>query len=122
MTKQIYLIIGIHCASCKALIEKMVQKVEGVASVNVNFATEKMTVEFDETKTNTQEIAEAVAKAGSYRLVANEEGTPTLAPPKEAAELRETQKNTQSTKRCTSHHHTKAMITRHYSKNRSIKN
>lgn len=84
MTKQIYPIIGMHCASCKMLIEKMVSKVDGVKYVNVNYATEKMTVEFDETKTDVTEIKAAVGKAGSYKLIDDEEGNKVLASPSEA--------------------------------------
>lgn len=73
-----------HCASCKLLIEKMVSKLDGVKSVNVNYATEKMTVEFDESKTNVSEIKSAVSKAGSYKLIENDAGEMVLASPPEA--------------------------------------
>ncbi len=81
MIKQTYPVIGIHCASCKILIEKMVGKVDGVNSVLVNFATEKMTVEFDDSETNLEEIKSAVAKAGSYKLITGEGGEVLLASP-----------------------------------------
>src|SRR3989338_8077319 len=38
-------IIGMHCASCAIKIEKALGKIEGVASANVNYATQKATVE-----------------------------------------------------------------------------
>ena len=41
-------ISGMHCASCAQKIEKALKKIEGVSSANVNFATEKATVEFDD--------------------------------------------------------------------------
>lgn len=69
MQKHTFPIVGMHCASCKLLIEKMVSAVEGVKSVMVNFATEQMLVEYDDTKTGLVEIANAVSKAGSYKLV-----------------------------------------------------
>ena len=90
MTKQIYPIIGMHCASCKMLIEKMVGKVEGVESVNVNYASEKMTVEFDESMTNAAELKSAVSKAGSYKLIDDNEGNTVLASPPEASKISET--------------------------------
>ncbi|KXK26144.1 MAG: Copper-exporting P-type ATPase A [candidate division WS6 bacterium OLB20] len=62
-TKQIYPIVGMHCASCKLLIEKMVGKLSGVTSVNVNYATEKMTVEYDSGLVSVDDIRSAVAKA-----------------------------------------------------------
>lgn len=91
LTKQIYPVIGIHCASCKMLIEKMVSKVDGVKYVNVNFATEKMTVEFDESITNIQEIKSAVAKAGSYKLIESENNDMALVSP---GEIKNIEQNT----------------------------
>ena len=81
MDKQIFPIIGMHCASCKMLIEKMVRKLNGVSSVNVNYATEKMTVEFDEKKVSIADLTAAVAKAGSYRLISDADGKTVLASP-----------------------------------------
>ncbi|WP_129598271.1 heavy metal translocating P-type ATPase [Anaerophilus nitritogenes] len=57
-------IIGMTCASCAKAVEKSVTKVEGVTTANVNFATEKLDVEFDETKTSIEDIKTAVANAG----------------------------------------------------------
>ncbi len=38
---------GMHCASCATIISKALLKEKGVKSANVNFSTEKATVEFD---------------------------------------------------------------------------
>lgn len=89
MRKENYPIIGMHCASCKQLIERMVGKVEGVNSVAVNYATEQLTVEYDSTKTNLDEIKAAVSKAGSYKLITDTEGNTILAAPAEAREMRQ---------------------------------
>lgn len=70
-----------HCASCKLLIEKMVGKQEGVISVSVNYATEKMTVEYDEKKISEADLKQAVASAGSYQLVSDTDGNMVLADP-----------------------------------------
>lgn len=64
MEKQTFNITGMTCASCAKAIERGVSKVEGVHSATVNFATEKLSVEFDETKANIEKIKEAVKKAG----------------------------------------------------------
>lgn len=84
MKKDTFPIINIHCASCKTIIEKMVGKVPGVSSAVVNFATEKLTVEYDDTVL-VDEIAAAVSKAGSYRLVMNDQGQSVLTPTHHAA-------------------------------------
>jgi len=59
---------GMTCSSCAATVEKSVSKIEGVNSATVNFATEKINVEFDETRVTIPQIKEAVAKTG-YELV-----------------------------------------------------
>ncbi|AZT89399.1 copper-translocating P-type ATPase [Caldicellulosiruptor changbaiensis] len=64
MERKILDVMGMSCASCARAIEKSVSKVEGVSSASVNFATEKLVVEYDETKTNLEKIKEAVKKAG----------------------------------------------------------
>lgn len=52
------------CATCANTIEKTVSKLDGVHIANVNFATEKLNVEFEEGRTNLQKVKEAVKKAG----------------------------------------------------------
>lgn len=64
MKKKVFTITGMTCNACARAIEKKVAKIDGVKSASVNFATEKLTVEFDESKTNFEKIKEAVEKAG----------------------------------------------------------
>src|SRR3989338_7315016 len=56
---------GMHCASCAANIEKKLKKLEGVQSVNVNFATKNAVVEGT---TPVEKIRETVSAAG-YTLI-----------------------------------------------------
>ena len=65
MNKKINLSIsGMHCASCAANIEHELKGHDGIKSINVNFASEKLTVEFDENKTDIGKIIKAVEKTG----------------------------------------------------------
>lgn len=59
---------GMTCSACANRVEKAAQKVEGVKSSSVNFATEKLTVSIDEDQVGYGEIKAAVDKAG-YKLV-----------------------------------------------------
>jgi Cu+-exporting ATPase len=59
-----FAITGMTCASCSAVIEKVVGKVVGVEWVTVNLATERMSVRLDPSATDEARIAEAVKKAG----------------------------------------------------------
>jgi Cu+-exporting ATPase len=85
--KQIFPIVGIHCASCKNLIERMVKKVPGVHSVLVNYATEKMSVDYDEKEVTLEDIRKAVESAGSYKLVTDTSSKTVLASPIEAQKI-----------------------------------
>ncbi|KAF0224472.1 MAG: Cu2+-exporting [Erysipelotrichaceae bacterium] len=60
-------ISGMTCAACAQRIEKVTGKLVGVSESSVNFATEKLTVNFDEKVINYSDIQSAVSKAG-YEL------------------------------------------------------
>ena len=47
---------GMSCAACAARIEKVLGKIDGISKANVNFATEKLDLEFDENKISFKEI------------------------------------------------------------------
>lgn len=64
MKKETVIVTGMTCASCAKAVERRIGKVSGVVSANVNLATEKLTVEYDETVTDISNIYEAVKKAG----------------------------------------------------------
>ncbi len=64
MNKETVKISGMTCAACAQRVQKAVSKLEGVANANVNFATEKLTVEFDAQKASIPAIKEAVEHAG----------------------------------------------------------
>ena len=57
-------ISGMHCASCALNVEKTLQDVEGVEDAQVNFGTEKATVEYDPDKVELGKLEEKVQEAG----------------------------------------------------------
>jgi len=59
---------GMTCASCVLRVEKALKKVDGVLEANVNLATEKVSVSFDDKKTDIEALSTAVAEAG-YKLL-----------------------------------------------------
>lgn len=65
-TRKQYDIDGMTCASCAQTIEKVVGKLEGLKTVNVNLATEKMTVDYEENKLSAADIVAAVENAGYH--------------------------------------------------------
>ncbi|MBK5211775.1 MAG: copper-translocating P-type ATPase [Coriobacteriia bacterium] len=62
-------VTGMTCASCAAVIEKVVGKLDGIQNANVNLATEKMSVDFDRSAIDETAIAAAVKKAGYGALL-----------------------------------------------------
>ncbi len=63
-SKQTIPIKGMSCAACAARLQKILMKMDGVISAQVNFATEKATVEYIASQTGAREFREAVASAG----------------------------------------------------------
>jgi len=57
-------VVGMTCAACVANVEKSVNKLEGISSVNVNLLTNSMTVTYDELQLNTTFIEKSVENAG----------------------------------------------------------
>ena len=57
-------ITGMSCAACAARIEKKLSKLGGVSNANVNFSTEKATVEFDPSEIKPSELIKAVESIG----------------------------------------------------------
>ncbi len=43
---------GLDCANCASQLERAIQKLEGIESANISFMTEKMEIEYDETRKN----------------------------------------------------------------------
>jgi P-type Cu+ transporter len=64
-------ISGMHCAGCVRSVEKSIEKIDDVQSVNVNLAAETATIEFKNGKLPVERIREAVENAG-YRLLTAE--------------------------------------------------
>ncbi|MCG2729073.1 MAG: heavy metal translocating P-type ATPase [Acetobacterium sp.] len=64
MNKETVKITGMTCAACAARVEKVVNKMQGITSASVNFATENLSVEYNEVETSRQKINEAIEKAG----------------------------------------------------------
>jgi Cu+-exporting ATPase len=59
-----FLITGMTCAACSSRIEKVLGKMEGVNSANVNLALESGTVEYNPSKLKPSDIIARIEKAG----------------------------------------------------------
>ncbi|MBT6774003.1 copper-translocating P-type ATPase [Candidatus Woesearchaeota archaeon] len=65
-------ISGMTCASCATIINKALTKETGVKSANVNFSTEKATIEFNEKQTDEQKLIKTIKKKGYSGYVSKE--------------------------------------------------
>jgi len=57
-------ISGMTCAACAKNIERVLKKLDGISLAQVNFATENLNLEFDESIVTIDKISEAVQRAG----------------------------------------------------------
>lgn len=68
--KETFKIEGMSCAACANRIEKVIGKLDGVEKAAVNFATETLTVDYDDAKVTATNIEEKVEKIG-YHVAKN---------------------------------------------------
>ena len=62
--KQKFDVTGMTCSACSAHVEKSVNKLAGIVSVNVNLLQNSMMVEYQEDQLTDQEIIKAVEQGG----------------------------------------------------------
>lgn len=62
---------GMTCAACAKAVERATKKLQGVTESNVNLATEKLSITFDDSKVTVEDIQAAVDKAGYKALSDN---------------------------------------------------
>ena len=64
MKQEQYNISGMSCAACSSSVQRVVSRLDGVESCDVNLITGKMIVNFDECKTGEADFIRVVEKAG----------------------------------------------------------
>lgn len=79
MNTKTFVVKGMHCASCSAVIEKTLKKVDGVHSALVSYGTEKAKISFDPSKTNADALSKHIEPFGytlKNEVTAEEMGMP----------------------------------------------
>lgn len=71
--KKTYPVHGMHCASCVSGIEKALNKTKGIKSAAVNFASEKLTVEYNPNLITPADIKKIIADQGYQLIIDNDE-------------------------------------------------
>src|SRR3989339_810406 len=64
-----YPIVGMHCASCKILLQKSIAELPGTDEFTVNFATEKLYITYDDEILSLEKLKQTVASVGAYKLL-----------------------------------------------------
>ena len=64
MKQEVYDISGMSCAACSSAVERVTRKIDGVTRSDVNLATNRMAIEYDESKVSPELIITKVQKAG----------------------------------------------------------
>jgi len=96
MREEKYDISGMHCAACSASVEKVTRRLPGVERSDVNLTTGIMTICYDESQVQPEQIVAKVEKAGFGAALHQDHPAPAAAQSAEDAEaaaLR--QKNTE---------------------------
>ncbi len=64
MTSIIIKVSGMHCTGCEALVEEMVEELDGVKKVKPDFKKATVEVEYDEAKVLPDDIRKKIVEAG----------------------------------------------------------
>ena len=64
MTRAVFSVRNIDCATCASGIEKRLKKLEGIESVKAAVMLNKIFVDYDESKVGISEIKRAITEAG----------------------------------------------------------
>lgn len=67
--RKILKIEGMTCSACAKAVERAAKKVDGIKEANVNFATEKLMIDFEDEKINLEEVKTFIEKAGYKAFV-----------------------------------------------------
>ncbi|EXX88891.1 ATPase [Paenibacillus darwinianus] len=63
-TSQTASLTGLHCGDCAVKLEKVISRIDGVSSIDIHFATSKMSVGYDESRTDFETVVSSVRKLG----------------------------------------------------------
>ena len=66
--KASFKVIGRHCITCKPIVEKQLKDKNGVKSINIDYMTDSVIVEFDPSVMTKEEIKNRLNKSG-YKFV-----------------------------------------------------
>ena len=69
MVKKTISIPDMHCSNCSMKLESIEDELDGIQEINASYHKQQMTVEFDETRVNLDQILAVVKKKGYTPIV-----------------------------------------------------
>jgi Cu+-exporting ATPase len=61
-------VVGLYCISCKPIIEKQLKDENGIKSINIDYMTDSVVIEFDPSIWTKDKIKQILDKSG-YKFV-----------------------------------------------------
>jgi copper chaperone len=68
MEKAYFKVVDMYCISCKSIIEKQLKNKNGIKTIDVDYMTDSVVVEFDPSVITKEEIKNTLEKSG-YNFV-----------------------------------------------------
>ena len=69
MKKQTFSVPDMHCSNCSMKLESIEDELDGIREINASYHKQQMTVEFDETRVDLEQILAAVRKKGYTAII-----------------------------------------------------
>ena len=66
--KALFRIVGMYCISCKPIVEKQLKNEKGIKSIDLDYMTDRVIVEYNSSLISKEEIKEKLEKSG-YKFV-----------------------------------------------------
>jgi copper chaperone CopZ len=68
MEKAYFKVVGMHCISCKSIVERQLTNESGIKRIDVDYMTDSVIIEFDPSVITKEEIKGRLEKSG-YNFV-----------------------------------------------------
>jgi copper chaperone CopZ len=68
MEKAYFKVVDMYCISCKSIVEKQLKNENGIKTIDVDYMTDSVVVEFDPSVITKEEIKKRLEKSG-YNFV-----------------------------------------------------
>jgi copper chaperone len=66
--KALFRVVGMYCVSCKPIVEKQLRDEQAVKKIDIDYMTDSVIVEFDQSLISKEEIKNRLEKSG-YKFV-----------------------------------------------------